>query len=259
MNLDEFADVLRYVGRSSVWHARSLRNKFVEQPEAGCPKKHELELIEAREAAKDGKPIFAIRGMERNGTNYLTARLEDCGYKLCNKFSGGRDQLSHKHCRFGYLQPEFPGYYASDCSVTPDFNTAEALNSACRFPEATVNFVIKKTKEKAVHSFLNFAIRGLRFRTKRHALANAKSVAEDYERFYAFWQQLHWASPRLIVIVDYEEVAGSGGGLKKALELVGQTPNEPRRNFTDVEVNMSPANRKQFVSLQEVKLALGCE
>ena len=246
-------DLIEYYLRSIRWHARYFLNVFRKRDGVAANEKHLrlLKQIGGRDP-EDGR-LVAIHGMERSGTNFLAQCLESLEICVVNKYVRGRENMAHKHHRWGYSAEEMPPFYLGSYQSRNIALNQTELNQKSGLPAETKHVIIKKERVEAVASFINFGIRGLHYKTKKEALNCVFDVAEDYRKFYDFWERLA-ATSRGIILVDYHDIVAEPLRLISLLSDAGCTLTQhPTVSFTFQSVNMSPKSRKRFVATHEVQ------
>ncbi|MEM1200477.1 MAG: hypothetical protein AAGI06_14330 [Pseudomonadota bacterium] len=198
-------------------------------------------------------PCVAHHGLQRSGTNFLLLSLEKLGFKVLNKDEPERSGPRHKHCRWYAEKEHIPQFLACEYSNQLSANTIRDVDTLCGYPVRTRHLVIRKQADAALVSLLNWGLRCTWFSSKADALASLETLRADYERYYAFWDELAALTPQCVQIIDHEELVHDHGLLLSALHALEFDGLPAEIDLTFSCVPQSPADRKSVFSLSDLE------
>lgn len=185
-----------------------------------------------------GVPL-AYHGIQRSGTNYCLKSLRVLGCLPLNMFDGRRNAPTHKHFRWQAdkssitLEPRFANLV--------QISSVDDLNQAADYPADTVHLVMQKEIGEWAVSIVNWGIFCHWWPDVETALANQRSIFEEYHHYHSIWHDLKADAPQRIEILDLQSVlTGAGQPLISALDRLGVEINSITRSSFDGHFNEVP-------------------
>lgn len=139
-------------------------------------------------------------------------------------------------------------------TACPPPRSVGELNRLAGFPQKTVHVVIKKDETDWLASMLNWGLRCGWFGSKEAALCSTQEFRQDYFAYYDFWKALERSEPRLVRVLDLEEIQVDTSILVRSLTSLGielRSDNKLKGVFS--EVPHSPRARKKEIVRRDVE------
>ena len=198
-------------------------------------------------------PQIAHHGIQRSGTNYLLGCLDQLGLFVANRFNPERDDPSHKHFRWYRDKSQIPVVLQDSFGNDQMADTIEDVNRQAGFSTATKHIVIKKEHSPAVKSLLNWGLRCGWFNSREEALASAEDISDDYRAYSSFWSRMQKNHPGQVAVIHYEDLVKDAQILVRGLKNLGVPTSFPAQQFRFSEVNMSPTDRVEQITLGDIE------
>lgn len=199
---------------------------------------------------------LAHHGLQRSGTNYLASCLWRCGVRPINSFDEDRASPRHKHCRWYADKSVIPSFIRSQYHNLFFVDSIEALNAAARYPEKTSHLVILKERDSWLASIMNWGLTCKWFHDKDDALNNLVPLAEDYDHYCAFWNNLANKDMNKVAIIRFERLRKDFGLLDLKLKKIDVEINCRSFDGKLVEVPMSKVGRPKVISVGDVRAVI---
>lgn len=158
-------------------------------------------------AKRNSRPTVVHHGIQRSGTNYACALLEQSGYFVLNRVDPRRDDPRHKHFRW---QPD-----KSTISMDVSFRNSTVvgsvaeLNAAAGWPPEQHHFLVFKTPDEWLMSIERWAVasgwigRGV---DDADLDAARRRWLIEWDAYHSTWFGLAVQNPDRILTVAYQDL-----------------------------------------------------
>lgn len=193
------------------------------------------------------KTKIAHHGIQRSGTNYLCALLEQSGYFVLNSDGPRRDSPAHKHFRW----QDDKSTIVMDRSFSNALHASEIdeLNRIANFPRGTKHVVLVKKPGSWLESAYRWGRANGWMDEDADFLGDPSLAAAwlaEWDAYYNKWLQLAEASPGQVLVVSYESLMSDRERVMSRIRQLTGTPALTAAVQESVKrVAHSPAGRSQ--------------
>ena len=153
-----------------------------------------------------GQYPVVIQGIQRSGTNYLTAVLMSSDYRVLNKIDPKRSNPRHKHCRWQNDKTTIvmDDRYKNERVVS----SISEINAICGYPENQKHIVIFRSPDKWLNSIYRWGLENFWFNDEKDFfnLNLHESYLREWDAYYYFWQSMALQSPAQVLFVSHERL-----------------------------------------------------
>ena len=236
---------------------RNLLKFFSKYVPSGV-KESVLNLYEFLFGDSKGRYPVVIQGIQRSGTNYLTAVLMSSDYRVLNKIDPKRSNPRHKHCRW---QNDKTTIVMDDRYRNESFVTSIAeINAICGYPENQKHIVIFRSPDKWLGSIYRWGLESSWFNDEEDFFNRNLhwSYLQEWDAYYDFWQRMALQSPEQVLFVSHERlVKQTEVALERINKFMGVVLSTELRPSISIEkVRHSKPITEKRVSLQHPELTI---
>lgn len=214
------------------------------------------------------KPEVAHHGIQRSGTNFLRARLEQAGFFVVNAVDPGRDDPRHKHFR----------WQAEKATIRMDLRywnqvVVESLDEIDRhagYPAGVNHVVIVKSPAIWLDSIRRWGL-ACRWFSEHDDFWGAADLAPAYmvewSAYYEHWLCMHEKAPSRVHLVCFDDLVLDHGPMLASLTgALGRDCGDPRAisPLTKVAHSSARSGERQLPApsheaLEVAERLAGCE
>lgn len=191
--------------------------------------------IRLKERPKGSHPVV-IQGIQRSGTNFLTALLDQADYRILNRLDPKRHDPRHKHCRWQDDKSTIvmDARYCNTLSAS----SMNDLNELCGYAPDLKHIVLFRAPEPWLNSIFRWGLEAEWYPSEDAFFEQKLHVAylSEWDAFYTFWQERQREEPHKVLILSHEKlIENSEVGLKQIDAFMGVDRTESPLAFMPVE------------------------
>ncbi|WP_342858642.1 sulfotransferase domain-containing protein [Pacificibacter sp. AS14] len=187
------------------------------------------------ERPKGNYPV-AIQGIQRSGTNFLTALLDQGSYRILNRLDPKRHDPRHKHCRW---QADKSTIVMDDqYRNTLSASSVREINTLCGYAPETKHIILFRAPEPWLNSIFRWGLEAEWYPSEDAFFEQQLHVAywREWDAFYAFWQDRQRQEPDQVLIVSHKKmIENPQDGLKRIDAFMGVVRAPHETAFTPIE------------------------
>ena len=164
----------------------------------------------------NGTYPLVIQGIQRSGTNYVTAVLSQSDYRIINKIDPARNCPSHKH--FRWQEDKTTIVMDARYKNTLIAKSIKEINKICDYPDNYRHVVIFRAPDKWLNSIYRWGLGCGWYKNEKEFFAkNLHNLfLNEWDAYYSFWQNISQISPDAVLFIEHGEFASDPvSGLKK--------------------------------------------
>lgn len=153
------------------------------------------------------RPVVAHHGIQRSGTNYLCALLEQADYFVVNRVDPVRSAPSHKHCR--WQDDKTTIVMSSTFANDHRASSAEDVNRTAGFPSGTRHVVVFKNPAVWLESIYRWGLTHSWVDSTDDFVGSAefaRAWLREWSHYYEKWSSIGENSPGSVLMIGYDDL-----------------------------------------------------
>ncbi len=153
-----------------------------------------------------GRYPIVHQGIQRSGTNYLSAMLEAADYRVLNRIDPRRDDPRHKHFRWQFDKETIVMHssYRNTCTA----RSVDDVNAISGWPHGCRHLVLFRDPRDWMDAIFRWGIANHWFASEDAFIAQGlhRAYLREWHAYYAQWASFARRDPNLVTLLRYNDL-----------------------------------------------------